>query len=118
MTLHIKSGLYTLYYSPIHEEEIGADPNKLRRSEMLKTLYRNGNSTVELRTDDERLEQRGWELADGGLGIADAFHLAYAEAIGADFITCDDQMLRRARRHDVAVWYGTPVDFLTKEGIA
>jgi hypothetical protein len=43
--------------------------------------------------------------------------VAYAEAIGSDFITCDDDLIKKARRCKIEVWYGTPVDFCQKENI-
>lgn len=108
---------YTLYYSPVHEDEISFDKNALRRTEVELFLHTCGQYAAPLISDNERLEKRGWELRNRGLGIADAFHLAYAEELKADFITCEDDLLKRAGKSKLKVWIGTPIEFCEKEKI-
>ncbi len=44
-------------------------------------------------------ETRAAEFVQEGMPATDAFHLAAAEAANADyFCTCDDRLLRRAKR--------------------
>jgi len=111
----VRTGAYTLYYSPVHDEEIPRNSNEMRCKELmllLKTLATYAKPHVK---DADALERRGWQLEATGLGIADAFHVAYAEAVGADLVSCDDELIARSRRGKIKVWCGTPVDFCKKE---
>jgi len=68
-------------------------------------------------TADEALRERAREIAQQGIAPLDALHLASAERAEADwFLTCDDRMLRKARRGKltVGVKVSTPVEFVTK----
>lgn len=49
------------------------------------------------------------------MGIADATHVAFAEAAESDFVTVDDRLLRQCRRIGVRTWYGTPMAYAEKE---
>ncbi len=51
------------------------------------------------------------------MGVGDAVHVAYAEAVDAAFITCDDALIKKCRHHNVKVWYGLPDEFVRKERI-
>lgn len=51
------------------------------------------------------------------MGMADAMHVAYAESCNAEFITCDDDLIRKCRRNISIIWYGSPVDFGKKESL-
>ena len=50
-------------------------------------------------------------------GPSDAAHLAFAEAAEADFVTCDDRLLRQCRRVQPSVWFGTLMAFCDKENL-
>ena len=67
--------------------------------------------------DLKQIRKRAEQLTRQGLGPADAAHLAFAEATEADFITCDDRLLRQCRRVQPGVWFGTPVKFCDKENL-
>lgn len=111
---HVRSGNLTLVVSPAHDVEIGAIDDLTEREHLLSTLQQVGHRvTFDLRQVRERAEHR----ARQGLGPADAAHLAFAEEVGADFITCDDLLLRQCRRIQPAVWCGTPVAFCDKENL-
>ncbi len=43
--------------------------------------------------------------------------MAFAESYGAEFITCDDNLLKKSLMHKIAVWCGSPVAFCEKEGL-
>ena len=67
---------------------------------------------------DKRLARtRAEELYRQGAGLADAAHLAFAEAAKADFISCDDKLLKKCSKIKVAVWTGSPVAFCDKENL-
>lgn len=55
-------------------------------------------------------------LVEKGFGAADAVHLAAAECAGVDrFVTCDDKLLRRARRVGLSVEVVLPQTVLEEE---
>jgi predicted nucleic acid-binding protein len=107
----------TLYYSPVHDDEIARDSNETRRTEISLFLRSSAEYAKAFIKDNDRLEQRGRALRKAGLGIVDAFHMAYAEMLDADFITCDDSLLKKVRRCKITVWCGTPVDYCQKENV-
>jgi predicted nucleic acid-binding protein len=116
ITTLIKNGKYALFFAPVHESELAGNTEATERIEILKLLYDYGQNLAETLDDYNALEKRAIELGSNGFGVADAFHVAYAEQVGASFITCDDALLRKCSRNDVIVWSGTPVDFCKKEG--
>jgi len=68
-------------------------------------------------TTDEALRERAREIAQQGIAPLDALHLASAERAGAEwFVTCDDRVLRKARRGrlTVGVKISTPVEFVAE----
>jgi hypothetical protein len=112
----VKTRAYILAYSPIHEEELHYNTDDAMRLEimtLLKSVGLNVASLIEFHT----VENRGIALFKQGFGIADALHVTYAEICNSDFVTCDDDLLRKCRRSGVTLWYGTPVDFGKKEGL-
>ena len=52
-----------------------------------------------------------------GFGVADAVHVAFAEKMGASFITCDDKLIKKCLRHKVRIWCGNPVAYADKEAM-
>lgn len=48
-------------------------------------------------------------------GIADAAHVAFAEAAVDFFISCDDRLVKKCRREKVAVTTMNPVEFTIAE---
>jgi predicted nucleic acid-binding protein len=45
--------------------------------------------------DMERTRQRAETFFSAGFGVADAAHVAFSEAAGADFVSCDDRLLKK-----------------------
>jgi hypothetical protein len=113
----IKAGKYALYYAPIHEIELARNTDEAERIEILRLLYGYGRHAGAESKEYAVLEARAEGLSSQGLGLAESFHVANAEAIGASFITCDDALLRKCSRCIVRIWYGTPVDYCKKEGL-
>ena len=113
---HVRSSDLTLVVSVVHDVEIGAIGDLAEREHLSSTLRQIGHRLVA----DLNLKQarkRAEQLAQQGLGPADAAHLAFAEEAVADFITCDDQLLRQCRRVQPRVWSGTPVAFCEEESL-
>ncbi|MGI9013394.1 MAG: PIN domain-containing protein [Phycisphaerales bacterium] len=75
--------------------EIEAIPDQTRRTRVSRLLPSEAHITPLSAT----IIDRAGELAELGFSIADAAHLASAEAAeAAIFLTCDDRLLRRAAR--------------------
>jgi predicted nucleic acid-binding protein len=63
-------------------------------------------------TPNANIRQRGEALAQLGLKPLDAAHIAFSEAAGCSaFLTCDDRLLRAARRLGVSVRVLNPVQY-------
>ena len=111
---HVHAGNLTLAVSPAHDIEISAIDDLTEREHLLSMLRQFGRRiTFDLKQTRKRAEQ----LSQQGLGPADAAHLAFAEEAQADFITCDDRLLRQCQHIQPSVWFGTPVAFCDKENL-
>ena len=111
---HVRAGNLGLIVSPVHEVEIAAIEDLAERTLLQSMLHEIGDrGTLDLRQARRRAE----ELVRQGLGPADAAHVAWAEQVGAAFVTCDDRLLRQCRRLAVSVWCGTPVAFCDEEDL-
>lgn len=110
----IREGKYAFAVSPVHRREINAIADAFERLDLLTMLETIGKPVeVDLQTARKRAE----ELYQRGLGVADAAHVAFAEQCGADFITCDDKLLKQCLRSNVVTWCGDPVLFCVKENL-
>src|SRR5918996_700235 len=90
-----EDGEIALVRSPAHLVENDANPREDRR--LAAALWING-AAVDVRLDAEA-EGRAASLAALGFRPLNALHLALAERAGARwFVTCDDDVLRRAVR--------------------
>ena len=58
---------------------------------------------------------RAEELAELGFGVADAAHVAFAEQSQAQFISCDNRLIKKCLAHKVGTWCGNLVAFCEKE---
>ena len=111
---HVRAGNLALIVSPAHDVEIAAIDNLAER-EHWQLMLRQVGTRVPF--DLSQARQRAEVLVRQGLGVADAVHLAFAEQAEADFVTCDDRLLRRCRRIQPGVWSGTPITFCDKENL-
>ena len=111
---HVRAGRFALVVSPTHEQELPALAQGDEAVAVRLLLERFGRPT----TARPAVLRRAREWMTRGLGVADAAHLAFAEAARADFVSCDDRLLRRAARSgDTRVWIGDPVGFCRKENL-
>lgn len=110
----IRDNVYELFYSKVHEKELVAISDVMERAEVLETIYQNGQQccgdllTIRKRTDD---------LVNVGLGIADAAHIAFAEVNTDYFISCDNRLIKRAKRENVDIMVMSPVEFCVQENL-
>lgn len=110
----VKAGDYVMMYSVVHVSEIGAIPDDLERIESLTLLEKFGKL---VKVNAEKARKRAEELAGLGFGAADAAHVAFAEQANAQFISCDDMLVKKCLGRGVKVWCGNPVAFCEKEGL-
>jgi predicted nucleic acid-binding protein len=111
---HVRSKALTLVASPAHTVELSAIEALSEREQAQALLDQLGTRGA---FDLARARRRTEELIRQGLGIADAAHLALAESLGSDFVTCDDRLLRQCRRVKPGVWCGTPIAYCEKENL-
>ena len=69
-----------------------------------------------MKTNLIEARERAEELYKFNFGIADAAHVAFAEYANADFVTCDDILIKKCLNHKISVWCGSPVSFCEKRG--
>ncbi len=111
---YVRSADLDLIVSPAHNIEISAIDDFAERQHFSSMLQRIGNH---IPFDLKNARKRAEELVQQGLGPADAAHLAFAEQAKADFITCDDRLLRQCQRVQPSIWAGTPGAFCEKESL-
>lgn len=111
---YVRSGRLRLAVSPVHVAEIDAIDEMAEREHLKSELQQIGWKVV---ADIKHTRLRAEQLLQLGLGPADAAHLAFAETARADFITCDDRLIRQCRRLNTPVWFGAPMAFCDKENL-
>jgi hypothetical protein len=109
-----REGKLRLVVSSAHDVEIRAIDDAVERIKLETIINKVG---VRPKTDLRKIRARAEHLVRLGFGAGDAAHLAFAEFHSADFITCDDRVIRKSLRHKIGVWCGTPVSFCEKEGL-
>ena len=110
----VKNEKYILVVSPIHWEEIKAISDVFERIDLQERLRTLGKS---IKADSANTRKRAEELCDLNFGVADAAHIAFAEQCGAEFISCDDSLIKKCSRQNIKIWCGNPVAFCEKEGL-
>jgi predicted nucleic acid-binding protein len=110
----VRQASYALLVSPTHIREIEATRDSVERVELRMLLAALGKPVTVNRA---KARARAEELVRSGLGVADAAHVAFAEHSGAEFITCDDRLIKKCAAAVTAVWCGNPVSFCEKEGL-
>lgn len=111
---HVRTGNLSLVVSPVHDAEIAAIDDPAERIHLQVMLQQVG---YYLPLDLSQARQRAEVLVHQGLGPADAAHLACAEQVEADFVTCDDRLVRQCRRVKPGIWFGTPIAFCDQEDL-
>ena len=100
--------------SKVHYREISDITDQKERIELESVLRSSGQM---IKANNRLARERAEELIGMGFGIADAAHLAFAEQSDADFISCDDRLIKKCQRHEIKVWTGTPIAFCEKEDL-
>lgn len=110
----IREGSLRLLVSSAHMKEIEAIPDTIERIELQIILKELGEP---MRENVSGIRARAEELVVLGFAVADAAHVAFAEHFGAQFITCDEKLLKKCLTHKIRIWCGNPVAFCEKEGL-
>lgn len=110
----VKEGKFRLAVSPIHIKEIEAISDEIEKTRLMTVLEKLGNKT---NTDLLKARKRAEDLINCGFGVADAAHVAFAEECGAKFITCDDRLIKKCKKHNIKVWCDNPIIFCLTEKI-
>jgi predicted nucleic acid-binding protein len=110
----VRDGKYRLAVSRVHSKEIAAISDSYERLELVSMVETFGEP---VKSDPSATRSRAEELCALGFGVADAAHVAFAEQSGADFITCDDKLLKQCQRSNIGTWCGDPVLFCVKENL-
>ena len=104
----------TLIVSSVHQAEIGAIPEFEEHQQLLLLLEQ---VDTLFQFDQTPLRQQATQWVAQGVGLADAAHLAFANAAQADFVTVDDRLLKQCKRLNLAIWCGTPPAYCEKENL-
>jgi hypothetical protein len=105
----IVDGIDHLAWSAMLEFENSQQPLMGRRTEIARWAQR---AIVNVVISDQ-VSARAQALTDAGVGALDAAHVACAEAAACDcLVTCDDRLIRRSRRLQLAVRVQNPVEYL------
>lgn len=110
----VREGSFKLLVSTTHLIEIKAILDPFERIELQTILDELGEP---IKGDMSKMRTRAEELVSSGFGVADAAHVAFAEYCGAQFISCDEKLLKKCLTHKIKVWCGNPVSFCEKEGL-
>jgi predicted nucleic acid-binding protein len=110
----VEAGRYALVYSPAHKIEISDIQNEGERIDLLLFLEELG---IKHDIDSKAIRMRAEKLSQQGLGPADAAHLAFAETVNADFISCDNKLLKKCSKIAINIWTGNPITFCDKEDL-
>ncbi len=110
----VQNGCYILKSSPVHFAETGAIKDHRERVDIESFLFSHGCAVT---GDLKSMRDRAGYFCEQGIGLADAAHLAFAEA-GADImISCDDRFVRKAQKFKVKCDILTPLEFCEREQI-
>jgi predicted nucleic acid-binding protein len=111
---HIQNGRYTMIVSPVHFRELAAIEEIRERAEVIALLQRYGTTPS---CNLGAIRKRAEALQARRFGLADAAHIAFAEATADVFITCDDRLLRQCRRASVRIATMSPINFCLAEDL-
>lgn len=109
---NVRAKAFRLVASPAHFREIAAIGDLFERIKIEVLLY---IKAERIKTDLSSVQNRAEQLIKNGFGPADAAHVAFAESVGADFISCDDKLVKQCLGKEIKVWVGNPTTFCDKE---
>lgn len=111
---NIQNKLYEMVVSPVHLKEIETIEELRERLWLVDLLDKYG---IMPPCALSKIRKRAELLCNFKFGIADAAHVAFAEATSDLFITCDDKLLRKCNKSNVKISVVSSVDFCSKEDL-
>jgi len=103
---------YKLVTSPVLFTEIESIKDIQEKYQLLYLLKKfSCKSDYDLNKAKERTE----ELIFLKFGIADSAHIAFAEQSANIFITCDDKLLNKSKKHKLKIITMNPIEFCNVE---
>ena len=100
--------------SSVHFAEVADTEDVRQRVEVQQILER---FQSKLSYSAAQVRERAEELFRRKFRVADAAHVAFAEATADVFITCDHDLVKRCRAHAVQLEVFSPVEFVAREGL-
>ena len=100
--------------SPVHFEEVNAIKDPHERYELLALLTKYGTSPPYAL---EKIRARAEYLYSKKFGVADAAHIAFAEAKADFFISCDEKLLKKCFKMGINIEVVNPVKFAVMEDL-
>jgi predicted nucleic acid-binding protein len=110
----LQDARYAMVVSPVHFDEANAISDVEERREIVVMLEKFGTVTD---SDMAAARARAEELHSRKFGIADAAHVAFAEAVADFFISCDDRLVKKCKKEKVRVPTVNPVEFTIAEDL-
>jgi predicted nucleic acid-binding protein len=110
----LQDARYVMVVSAVHFAEANAIRDAEERREIIVVLERLGTAAE---CDLAATRARAEDLYFRKFGIADAAHVAFAEATADFFISCDERLIRKCRREKVTVTTMNPVEFTIAEDL-
>lgn len=110
----VRQGIYTLVVSPVHYQEIASIAETRERIELLAFLDKFGTG---ISGNVMAIRARAEGFYQFGLGVADAAHLAFAEACADVCISCDSRFVKQALKVSRNLVVLTPLQFCEKEDL-
>lgn len=110
----IQNRIYEMIVSPIHFKEIEDIEDMYEQLDLTILLDRYG---VKSQCDLDEVRKRAEQLYLLKFGVADAAHIAFAEASSDFFITCDDKLLKKCNKLKLDVVVINPVNFCLEEDL-
>jgi predicted nucleic acid-binding protein len=111
---NVERGRYEVVFSPVHFAEVADIRDARQRVELQRLMERFRGGLV---YSIAQIRARAEDLFLKKFGVADAAHVAFAEATADVFITCDLDLIRRCRKCSVLVEVVSPVEFVGSEGL-
>lgn len=111
---NVKTNVYELMKSKVHEAEIRQISDKYEQIELIGLLETYGTTDF---LNAKQIKSRAEELINMKFGIADAAHVAYSEFYGAEFISCDDKLIKKCEKYISTIKCHNPVSFCELENL-
>lgn len=110
----IQNKTYEIVISPVHLKEIEQIKDMCERVNLEILLNRYG---VKPQYNLNKIRKRAEQLYLLKFGVADAAHIAFAEATSNFFITCDNKLLKKCNKSKINVSVMNPINFCLKEDL-